>query len=168
MTRIFHNPRCRKSRETLQLLEDKKEMVTIIEYLNTPPSKAELKEILEMLDMKPEQLLRKGEAIYKEQFKGKDLTDDQWIDAMIEYPKLMERPIVTKNGKAAIGRPPENVLDILPWGSACLISARNCGFRKIYVEIKMVKVTATTRLVNKPTPAPFKNWKRPSFAFLYV
>lgn len=88
-------------------------MVTIIEYLNTPPSKEELKEILEMLDMKPEQLLRKGEAIYKEQFKGKNLTDDQWIDAMIEHPKLIERPIVIKNGKAAIGRPPENVLDIL-------------------------------------------------------
>lgn len=113
MTRIFHNPRCRKSRETLELLEEKKEMVTIIEYLKTPPSKDELKEILEMLDMKPEQLLRKGEAIYKEEFKGKELSDDQWMDAMIAHPKLIERPIVVKDGKAAIGRPPESVLQIL-------------------------------------------------------
>ena len=113
MTRIFHNPRCRKSRETLELLEEKKEMVTIIEYLKTPPSKDELKEILEMLDMKPEQLLRKGEAIYKEEFKGKELSDDQWMDAMIAHPKLIERPIVVKDGKAVIGRPPESVLQIL-------------------------------------------------------
>ncbi len=113
MTRIFHNPRCRKSRETLELLEEKKEMVTIIEYLKTPPSKDELKEILEMLDMKPEQLLRKGEAIYKEGFKGKELSNDQWMDVMIAHPKLIERPIVVKDGKAAIGRPPESVLQIL-------------------------------------------------------
>lgn len=113
MTKIYHNPRCRKSRETLQLLEKNKEEITIIEYLNTPPTKEELNGIVQMLGIKPEQLLRKGESIFKEQFKGQELTDDEWIDAMIEYPKLIERPIVIKEGKAALGRPPENVLTIL-------------------------------------------------------
>ncbi|MAE86536.1 MAG: arsenate reductase (glutaredoxin) [Flammeovirgaceae bacterium] len=113
MTKIYHNPRCRKSRETLQILEGKNESIEIVEYLNEPPSKDELKKILDMLGMKPEALLRKGESIYKEQFKGKQLTDEEWIDAMIQNPKLIERPIVIKNGKAALGRPPENVTAIL-------------------------------------------------------
>ncbi|RED92453.1 arsenate reductase (glutaredoxin) [Marinoscillum furvescens] len=113
MVRIFHNPRCRKSRETLNLLEEKGEMITIIEYLKTPPAKKELQEIVEMLGIKPEQLVRKGEPIYKEQFKGKTLSDEEWIEALVENPKLIERPIVIKDGKAEIGRPPEKVLDIL-------------------------------------------------------
>ncbi|WP_258099032.1 arsenate reductase (glutaredoxin) [Marinoscillum pacificum] len=113
MTKIFHNPRCRKSRETLQLLADKNEDVEIVEYLNTPPTVSELKDIVRLLGIKPEQLLRKGEAIFKEEFKGKELSDDEWIEVMVANPKLIERPIVIKNGKAALGRPPENVLDIL-------------------------------------------------------
>jgi len=113
MTRIFHNPRCRKSRETLSLLEDKGEMLTIVEYLKTPPAKQELKEIVEMLGIKPKDLIRKGEAEYKDHFKDKELTDEQWLEAMVQYPKLIERPIVIKDGKAEIGRPPEKVLDIL-------------------------------------------------------
>ena len=76
MTKIFHNPRCRKSRETLQLLADKNEDVEIVEYLNTPPTVSELKDIVRLLGIKPEQLLRKGEAIFKEEFKGKELSDD--------------------------------------------------------------------------------------------
>ena len=113
MTKIFHNPRCRKSRETLSLLEEKGEQPTVIEYLNTPPTKAELSEIVNMLGIAPEKLIRKGETEFKELFKGKTLSDDEWLDAMIQYPKLIERPIVIKNGKAAIGRPPETVLNIL-------------------------------------------------------
>ena len=82
-------------------------------YLETPPTKKELKDIIAKLGIKPEDLLRKSEAIYKEQFKGKSLTDAQWISAMIEHPKLIERPIVIKGSKAIIGRPPETVLDLL-------------------------------------------------------
>ncbi len=113
MTRIFHNPRCRKSRETLSLLESKGEMLTVVEYLKTVPSKEELADIVEMLGIKPMDLIRKGETEYKENFKGKDLSDEEWIEAMVAFPKLIERPIVIKDGKAAIGRPPEKVLEIL-------------------------------------------------------
>ncbi|WP_422354645.1 arsenate reductase (glutaredoxin) [Roseivirga pacifica] len=113
MLTIFHNPRCRKSRETLQILEGSGEMLEVIEYLKEVPSKEELGKLIEMLAIKPEQLLRKGEAIYKEQFKGKTLTDDEWIEAMVENPKLIERPIVTDGEKAVIGRPPESVKTLL-------------------------------------------------------
>ncbi|MHA7102015.1 arsenate reductase (glutaredoxin) [Roseivirga pacifica] len=113
MLTIFHNPRCRKSRETLQILEESGEMLEVIEYLKEVPSKEELEKLIEMLGIKPEQLLRKGEAIYKEQFKGKTLTDDEWIEAMVENPKLIERPIVTDGEKAVIGRPPESVKALL-------------------------------------------------------
>lgn len=113
MVRIFHNPRCGKSRETLKLLEEKKgEMLTVIEYLKTPPAKEELTEILDMLGMKPQELIRKGEKLYKEKFRGKALSDDEWVEAMVENPILIERPIVIKDGKAAIGRPPENALTV--------------------------------------------------------
>lgn len=113
MTRIFHNPRCRKSREALSLLEEKGEMVTIIEYLKTPPSEKELQEVIALLGIKPQELIRKGEDIYKEHYKGKDLSDKEWVEAMVTYPKLIERPIVIKDGRAALGRPPENVLTVL-------------------------------------------------------
>lgn len=109
MIRIFHNPRCRKSRETLQLIEESGEMVEIIEYLQTVPTEEELTEIIDLLGIKPEQLLRKGEPIFKEQFKGKQLNDQEWIRVMVQNPKLIERPIVIKGNQAVIGRPPENV-----------------------------------------------------------
>lgn len=112
-TRIYHNPRCSKSRETLALLKEANEDIEIIEYLNEIPSKSELKTILTQLGIKPEQLLRKAEPVFKEHFKGKTLTDEEWINAMVTYPKLIERPIVIKDGKAALGRPPSQVLDIL-------------------------------------------------------
>ncbi len=111
--RIYHNPRCSKSRQTLQLIKDAGIEPEIIEYLNDIPSKEELKSVIELLGIKPYDLLRKGEADFKENYKGKDLSDDQWIDAMIEYPKLIERPIVVKGKKAVLGRPPENVKDLL-------------------------------------------------------
>lgn len=113
MVRIFHNPGCRKSRETLNLLEEKGEVTAVVEYLKTPPSKEELRKIVNMLGKKPEALIRKGETEYKENFKGKDLSDDEWLDAMVKFPILIERPIVIKEDKAALGRPPENVLGIL-------------------------------------------------------
>lgn len=111
--KIYHNPRCRKSRETLGIINEKGEQVEIIEYLTTPPSKEELADIVSMLGIKPVELIRRGEEIFKTHFKGKDLTDDQWIEAMVEHPKLIERPIVVKGKKAVIGRPPEKVLEIL-------------------------------------------------------
>ncbi|MBD3638670.1 MAG: arsenate reductase (glutaredoxin) [Crocinitomicaceae bacterium] len=110
---IWHNNRCRKSRETLQLMEGKTTDFEIVNYLETPPSKAELKEVIAMLGIKPHDLIRKGEAEYKDNFKGKDLSDDQWLDAMVKYPKLIERPIVIKGNQAIIGRPPEKVLELL-------------------------------------------------------
>ncbi|WP_258103644.1 arsenate reductase (glutaredoxin) [Marinoscillum sp. MHG1-6] len=113
MITIYHNPRCMKSRETLALLEEKSEEIKIVEYLKEPPTKQQLKEILAMLGISPAKLIRKTEPDYKNNFKGKDLTDEQWIDAMLEYPKLIERPIVIKGKKAALGRPPEQVLEIL-------------------------------------------------------
>lgn len=113
MATIYHNPRCRKSRDTLNLLQEKGEQTEIVEYLKTNPTKEQLTDILGMLGIKPLELIRKGERIFKEEFKGKDLSDKEWIDAMVTNPILIERPIVVKDGKAAIGRPPEKVLDIL-------------------------------------------------------
>ena len=111
--KIYHNPRCRKSRETLALIEGKGVDVEIVEYLKEVPQKSELKDILSKLGIPAEKLLRKGEADFKENFKGKTLSDDEWIDAMIQYPKLIERPIVVKEDKAVLGRPPENVLELI-------------------------------------------------------
>ena len=111
---IYHNPRCSKSRQTLQLLQENGFDPSITEYLKTPPDKAELEKILAMLGMEPRDLMRKKEAEYRESgLDDPDLTREQLIQAMIDHPKLIERPIVISNGKAAIGRPPELVLDIL-------------------------------------------------------
>ena len=111
--KIYHNPRCYKSRQTLSLIKEKGAEVQIIEYLKVIPSEKELSAIIKLLGIKPEKLLRKGEADYKENFKGKILSDEEWISAMVEYPKLIERPIVVSGNKAILGRPPENVLDLL-------------------------------------------------------
>ena len=110
---IYHNPRCSKSRATLALLQEHGIEPRVVEYLKTPPRAAELKKILGCLDMKPEQLVRKSEEIYKANFARKTLTDTQWIDAMVTHPILIERPIVVSDRKAALGRPPENVLALL-------------------------------------------------------
>ncbi|MBL4625523.1 MAG: arsenate reductase (glutaredoxin) [Flavobacteriales bacterium] len=111
--KIYHNPRCSKSRQTLQLLRDNGVDPQVVEYLNDVPSVDELKDVLTKLSLKPEQILRKGEAIFKEEYKGKNLSDDEWIQAMIKNPKLIERPIVVKGNKAILGRPPENVLELI-------------------------------------------------------
>ena len=110
---VYHNPRCSKSRATLALLHDRDMDVDIIEYLNTPPSATELKRILGMLNKTPLELMRKGEDEYKQHFAGKDLSEAETIERMIQYPKVIERPIVVNGDKAAVGRPPESVLDIL-------------------------------------------------------
>jgi arsenate reductase len=110
---IYHNPRCRKSRETLELLKSNKIDPEIILYLEDVPTQKALREILKNLDIPAEQLVRKSESIYKEKFKGKKLTEKEWIKAMVTYPKLIERPIVIKSKKAVLGRPPENVLALI-------------------------------------------------------
>ncbi|MDJ0807655.1 MAG: arsenate reductase (glutaredoxin) [Gammaproteobacteria bacterium] len=111
---IYHNPRCSKSRQTLQLLKDKHIEPEVVEYLKTPPDRATLESILDMLGIQPRDLMRKKEKEYKENnLADPDLSRQQLIDAMIAHPKLIERPIVIKNGKAALGRPPEKVLEII-------------------------------------------------------
>ena len=111
---IYHNPRCSKSRETLKLIETRGLKPKIVDYLKTPPSAAELKAILKRLGLKPEELLRTGEPRYAELgLKDRHLDDDALIALMVANPILIERPIVVANGKAAIGRPPETVLEIL-------------------------------------------------------
>lgn len=113
-TKIYHNPRCSKSRQTLQMLGEKGIEPEVIEYLKTPPSAAELRELLGLLGIGPRQLMRSKEAEYKAA--GLDdpaLSDEALIAAMVAQPKLIERPIVIHDGKAAIGRPPELILDIL-------------------------------------------------------
>lgn len=114
MVTIYHNPRCSKSRQTLQLLEARGVKPKIVEYLKEPPSSAELKAILKKLGMKPRDLLRQGEARYAELgLKERALSDDALIELMVENPILIERPIVVSGNKAAIGRPPETVREIL-------------------------------------------------------
>ena len=110
---IYHNPRCSKSRQTLALLEEQGVQPKIVEYLNETPDKATLKEIIASLGIKPHDVLRTKETEYKESGLSKDSSDNEVLDALVKYPKLLERPIVVKGKKAAIGRPPENVLDIL-------------------------------------------------------
>jgi arsenate reductase (glutaredoxin) len=111
---IYHNPRCSKSRATLQLLKEKGIEPAIIEYLKTPPSTEQLDAILRKLGMEPRQLMRTKEAEYKEAGLDDETLDRAaLIQAMVDHPKLIERPIVLANDKAAVGRPPENVLEIL-------------------------------------------------------
>jgi arsenate reductase len=110
---IYHNPRCSKSRQTLALLQEQNIALEIIEYLKTPPCESELENILNMLGKTPAELMRKGEPEFKEHIRDKSLSDAETIALMVKYPKLIERPVVVYGDKAAVGRPPESVLDIL-------------------------------------------------------
>ena len=111
---IYHNPRCSKSRQTLELLRGRGLEPEIIEYLKNPPDKSAMTEILALLGLTPRELMRKKEAQYSaHNLDSPALSDTQLIDAMIQHPALIERPVVLANGKAALGRPPENVLKIL-------------------------------------------------------
>jgi len=112
---IYHNPRCSKSRQTLQLLRDHGVEPRIVEYLNEPPAAEQLDEILELLGFEPRQLLRTGESAYLEAgLDDMSLSREQIIRLMVKHPIVIERPVVVVDGKAAVGRPPENVLSILP------------------------------------------------------
>ncbi|WP_343330172.1 arsenate reductase (glutaredoxin) [Polaribacter staleyi] len=113
MIKIYHNPRCSKSRQGIEILENSKKEFEVVKYLEEIPSEKELTEIIKLLGIAPIQLVRKTEKIWKEEFKGKELSDTDIIKAMIENPKLIERPIVINGNKAVIGRPTETILDII-------------------------------------------------------
>ena len=113
MIQIYHNPRCGKSREAKTLLEEKGIDLEVVEYLKTPLSAEELSSLLKKLNLKAEDLLRKQEAVYKENYKGKSLSEEEWISAMLENPKLIERPIVVNGNKAVVARPAEKVDEVL-------------------------------------------------------
>lgn len=113
MIQIYHNPRCRKSREGLAILEESGKEFEVIKYLDNPLTAFELETIIKKLDIKPIHLVRKNEKIWKENFKGKTLSDKETIDAMVSYPKLIERPIVAYKEKAVIGRPLDNINKII-------------------------------------------------------
>jgi len=110
---IYHNPRCSKSRETLEILETKKADYEIIKYLDVPLGEEKLAKIIKLLKIKPIELVRKNESIWKENFKNLEFTDEELIKVMAKYPKLIERPIVINGNKATIGRPPKKILDII-------------------------------------------------------
>ena len=110
---IYHNPRCSKSRETLELIRTQGIEPKIVEYLKDVPTEKELKMLLMKLGIEAVQLVRKNEAVFKEKFKGLEFNEDEWVKVMIEEPKLIERPIVVKDHSAILGRPPENVLDLI-------------------------------------------------------
>ena len=116
MVTIYHNPRCRKSRETLKLIEDSGKPFQIVEYLKQPLDAAGLKRLTEMLGIGASALIRKNEAIWKEQYRGKELSEAEVLKAMETHPKLMERPVVVLGDRAVLGRPPENVLELLKKG----------------------------------------------------
>ena len=114
--KILHNPRCSKSRQTLAILSDNGIDVDIIEYLKDVPSEKTLRQIIDILGIKPRELLRKGEVVYKENnLRREDLTDDDLIQFMLDNPILIERPIVYDDKRAVIGRPPDNVLKLIKW-----------------------------------------------------
>lgn len=112
--RIYHNPRCTKSRQTLELIREAGVEPEIVLYLETPPSAAELDRLLKLLGMQPQDLFRKGEPLYKELgLKDRKLSRKEAIQILIDNPKLIERPIVVEGGRAVLGRPPENVKELL-------------------------------------------------------
>ncbi len=110
---LYHNPRCSKSRSALALLEERGLSPRVVEYLRTPPDRSEIAALVRKLGIPAEQLVRTGEAVFKESYAGRTLTDAQWIDAMAEHPILIERPIAVAGERAVVGRPPERVLELL-------------------------------------------------------
>jgi arsenate reductase (glutaredoxin) len=109
---IYHNPRCGKSRAALAILAESGIDPVVVEYLKNPPTKDEMRAILKKLGMKPEQIVRKGEDVYKEKFAKKSQDENQWLDALVKNPILIERPIVIRGNRAVIGRPPEKVREL--------------------------------------------------------
>lgn len=112
MIKVYHNPKCSKSRCALDYLNEKGVQFEVIEYMKSPITNGELRAILDKLGISAEDLLRKNEAEYKDNFKGKTLSNEEWIDAMIKFPKLIERPIVVHQDKAVVARPTEKIDEI--------------------------------------------------------
>ncbi len=112
MIKIYHNNRCSKYRLGVKFLEDSGKDFEIVKYLENIPTEAELTEIIKLLGITPMELVRKNEAVWKSDYKGKDLSDSQIIKAMVENPKLIERPIVIKADKGVVGRPKEKIAEI--------------------------------------------------------
>lgn len=110
---IYHNARCSKSRSACDIINAMGLQAEIVDYLATPPSKAELRAILSKLEMQAAELVRHSEAVYKEQYAGRTMSDDDWLDALVTHPILIERPIVVRGERAVIGRPPERVMEFL-------------------------------------------------------
>jgi arsenate reductase len=110
---IWHNPKCSKSRNAVTLLEEKGIEAKVVKYLETPPTKEELKAVLKMLGISPRELMRTKEEIYKELNLKEEESEEKLIEAMVTYPRLIERPVVMKDGKAVIGRPIEKVIELL-------------------------------------------------------
>lgn len=113
MITIYHNPRCSKSREGLSIVENSGREFCVVNYVNTPLTEDELSEIISKLGIAPIELVRKNEAVWKENYKDKKISDSEIIAAMVKHPNLIERPIVVSGNKAVVGRPPEKIKDIL-------------------------------------------------------
>ncbi len=109
MFTIYHNPRCKKSRAGLKHLQSKTDDIEVVEYLKNPITEAVLKDLLMKLNKKPQEMIRTQEAVYKQNFKGKNFNDDEWVKIMVENPKLIKRPIVVSGVKAVWGDPPEEI-----------------------------------------------------------
>ena len=112
MITIYHNPRCKKSRAGLEYLKNKGVEFKIREYLKEPLTEEELKDLLMKLNKKPQEMIRTQEAVYKQNFKGKEFTDDEWVKIIVENPKLLKRPVVVKDNKAVWGDPAENIEEL--------------------------------------------------------
>ena len=110
---IYHNPRCSKSRQALALLVENAIKPIVVEYLKTPYTKEQLRTLCKKLNIRAQDLIRKNEAIYKERFTDSELSEEEWIDAMVTHPILVERPIIENADAAVVGRPPERVMEIL-------------------------------------------------------
>ena len=113
MIKVYHNPRCRKSREGLQFVREKGIEAEVIDYLKNPITVEELREIIMKLGKKPTEIVRTQEEYYRKNLKGRNFTDDEWIKILVENPKLIQRPIVVEKHKAVIGQPPENINQLL-------------------------------------------------------
>lgn len=111
--RIYHNPRCSKSRSACALIAENGIAAEVVEYLKTPPSREDLRALLKKLGMKPGELVRQGEEEFKGHYAGRTLTDEEWLDVMVAHPILIERPIAVCGDKAVVARPPERMLELL-------------------------------------------------------
>jgi len=111
--RIYYNPRCSKCRETVALVTERGYLTELVEYLVTPPGRDELRSLLLKLGIKPLALVRKGEEVFTQHYAGRTLSDEEWLDALVAYPVLIELPVVVRGNKAVVARPPEKVLALL-------------------------------------------------------